>query len=185
MSYYEQDRSGAGCAQHSRLITSQPSTNKRLKKDEAAQSVRPYHSLCTHVYVVHGFSRRTLRKPDDSFASNAKRLSIFCIWTRACIVLLAFGTSLLCSASSCFHATSAPCLVMFMRDRERKSKIESNGVAGEQTQCGKGWLERGRQARVVIMGTKSCAYARTRGRLNSALNPLFMVTNDECMCLRA
>lgn len=75
-----------------------------LDEKRGVHYVIPIHSLHSHVHknfhILDGFSRRILRKPEDSLANKARRLSISCNRTRACIVLLAFGTSLPCSASS-------------------------------------------------------------------------------------
>lgn len=61
-------------------------------------------STCRH--AVHVFFRKTLRSLEDSFANTAKRPSISRICTRACMVLLVFGSSLVCSASSCWRTAS-------------------------------------------------------------------------------
>lgn len=81
---------------------------KHVLSTERVHYVRPirpshWHVLYRIYHILHGFSRRILRKPEDSLANTARRLSIFCNWTRACIVLLAFDVSLLCSASSWSH----------------------------------------------------------------------------------
>ena len=104
-----QDNSRSGVGKYSGFAGSSRKVHRRL--DGAGQrhkrSSNPIHSIAKN-HILHGFSLRILRKPEDSLANNSSRLSIFCSWTRACIVLLAFGTSLLCSASSWSHAARAP-----------------------------------------------------------------------------
>lgn len=135
----QEERSG-GCRLRATLASNhKPSEHNtlRIKRGGAKHSSLSLREFTVLIHILHGFSRRTLRKPEDSLANNAKRLSIFRIWARACIVFVAFGTSLLCSASSCFHTMGAPFGDMFTRGRAKENgKIEKDGEVGEQTRCG-------------------------------------------------